>query len=86
MSVILHKGKNFQRYHHPWLHDVLQNYSTKNHMVWNKNREVDQWNQISYSDINQHNNVLLNIEARNKQWKKRKHLQEMVLVFLDASM
>ena len=39
---------------------------------WHKNRHVDQWNQIKYSDINLHTDrhLIFYKEVRNVQWEK----------------
>ena len=53
----------------------------KTALYWHKNRNVDQWNQIEDLAINPHTNehLVFDKEAKFIQWKKRKHLQQMVL-------
>ena len=48
---------------------------------WHKNRQVDQWNQIKDLDISSHTyeDLIFDKEAKNIKWKKRKHIQQMVL-------
>ena len=48
---------------------------------WHKNREVNQWNQIKDPDINlyTYEHLSFDKEAKIIQWKKRKHLQQVVL-------
>ena len=50
---------------------------------WYKNRQVDQWNRIEDTDMNPYTSVhlIFDKEGKTTQWKKkRKHLQQMVLV------
>ena len=55
---------------------------------WNRNRQVDQQNQIKDPNINPHTyeHMIFDKEAKNIQWKKRKHLQQIVLAQLDVHM
>ena len=48
---------------------------------WHKNRNIDQWNQIEDPDINPHiyEHLIFEKEAKIIQWKKIKHLLQMVL-------
>ena len=48
---------------------------------WHKSRQVDQWNQIEDPDINLHTyeHLTFDKDAKIIQWKKRNHLQQMVL-------
>ena len=47
---------------------------------WHKNRQVDPWKQIEEPDINPHTYepLIFDKEAKIIQWKKRKHIQQMV--------
>ena len=49
---------------------------------WYRNRQVDQWNKIRDQEINPntYGNLIFDKEDKNIQWKKRNHLQQMVLV------
>ena len=54
----------------------------KNTCYCHKDRHIDQWNQTEDPDINPHNyGKQIFDKIRNIQWKKRKHLQQMVLVW-----
>ena len=57
-------------------------------MVLAEKQAVDQWNQIKDPDINPHTclTLIFDSEAKMIQWKKRKHLQQMVLFLLNVSM
>ena len=53
----------------------------KTALYWHKNRQVDQLDRIEDPDINPHTyeHVIFDKEAKIVQWKKIKHLQQMVL-------
>ena len=48
---------------------------------WYRTRPLDQWNQIGDPEIKPHiyGHLIFDKEAKSIQWKKRKHLQQLVL-------
>lgn len=60
----------------------------KTEWYWPKNRHIDQWNRTEDLGISPYiySHVTSNKEAKNIQWKKRGHLQQLVLVNLDSCM
>jgi hypothetical protein len=55
---------------------------------WYSDRQVDQWNRIEDPEINPHTygHLIFDMRAKTIQWKKRQHLQQLVLAQLVSIM
>jgi hypothetical protein len=54
-------------------------------MELEQDRNIDQWNLVEGSEINldSYGHIVFDKDIRNALWKKREHLQQMMLVKLD---
>jgi hypothetical protein len=60
----------------------------KTSWYWYSNRQVEQWNRIEDPELNPHiyDHLIFDKGGKTIQWKKRQHLQQMVLAQLAVIM